>query len=655
VFLFIFRFLMYNLLMVKGTELYPLLKAYSKKNKSPYIEIDTFLEYLEKYASRKAQEQAEWKKWIGNKSVQFWSELSALVEDDKCMLVEDDSGGRVYMPLYYADLLREIYNDPDKICDMPFPSEESLGVTIPDNQLKIINLKADMRKFLDSPDDSQPPDEVQKSDAAQIIKLIFPEGCGSALLLPAMIPRKLMEVVMLKLRHYLGARGNKEFALHKLTPQFPGTEQYLRDTLDQVIVRPNECVNSLERAGDFTFLFWNHFCYLVKNDIKKRDETLSEDMAAIQSAHIIETFNGFYRAREVKSREREIAFRNLELRMAKLPGFFTRDEIAKFTTDKGEPLLGMYSAHELDNYIKKMTTESKDNMLPEWLVLNGKEGIQWYIKKDKYLSVCVKQLIDTRPLVKKELARRWKKLLKTFQKEAAMEKDSEFENLLGSYTTTFNAPLAAMLRDQKLQWIFDEMGSAPGGIPPALRIFKADRLLPLSTLYSIRRRDMLADAKMLLPFWYTFPVISSIAAFFHRLTQNRNKKPDSESSEIEETPEAGTNAIHDLRGIAETIKSELIPQGQTLEAYMDELENRWNRLIGEQARQNLTQDVQSLVRDHARKMIKVHKTKKISRESIHESVHRIIDGTSALRGLSNQDSLCLYMELYMAQLLSNIK
>ena len=646
---------MYNLLMAKETDLYPLLKAYSKKNKSPYIEIDTFLEYLEKYASHKAQEQAEWEKWVGNKSVRFWSELSVLAEDDKCMLIEDNTGGRIYMPLYYTDMLREIYNDPDKIADMPFPSEESLRVTIPESQLKIVNLKTEMKEFLDPPDDSQPPDEVKKSDASQIIKLIFPEGCGSALLLPAMIPRKLMEAVMLKIRHYLGIRGNKEFVLHKLTPQFQGTEKYLRDILDQVIVRPNECVNALEKAGDFTFVFWNHLCYLVKTDIKKRDETLSEDMAAIQSAHIIETFNGFYRAREVKSREREIAFRNLELRMAKPPGFFTRDEIAKFTTDKGVLLLGMYSAHELDNYLKKMTTESKNNMLPEWLVLNGKEGIQWYIKKDKYLSVCVKQLINTRPLIKKELARRWAKLLKSFQKEAAMEKEPEFENLLSSYTATFNTTLAAMLKDQRLQWIFDETESAAGGILPALRIFKAGKLLPLSTLYSIHRRDMLAGAKILLPFWYTFPVISSIAAFFHRLTQNRKKKPVPESIEPEETSEAGTKAVYDLRGIAEAIKSELIPQGQTMKAYMDELEGRWNRLIGEQPRQNLTQDVQSLVRDHARKMIKIHKTKKISRESIHESVYRIINGTSALRGLSNQDSLCLYMELYMAQLLSTLR
>jgi len=651
---FPFRLFLYNVCMVKGTELYPLLKAYAKKNNSPYIEIDTFLEYLEKYVSRKAQEQAEWKKWLENTSVQFWSELSALAEAEKCTLLDDDSGGRIYMPHYYADMLREIYNDPDKISDMPFYSEESLRVTIPDIQLEIIHLTNDMKKYIEPPDDSQSPSpaEAKKSDATQIIKVIFPEGCGSALLLPEMIPRKVLEIVMLKIRHYLGSRGNKEFALHKLTPQFPGMEQYLRDILDQVIVRPNECVNSLEKAQDFTFTFWNHLCYLIKTDIKKRNETLSEDMAAIQSAHTIETFNGIYRAQAVKAREKEIAFRNLELCMAKAPCFFTRDEIAKFTTDKGVLLLGMYSPQELDSYIKRMTTESKDTMLPEWLVLNGKSGIQWLIKKDKYLSVCVKQLISTRPLIKKEITRRWTKALKRFQKEAAMENDPEFENLLSSCTVALAAPLAAMLRDQKLQWIYEEMENSPGIVPPAMRLFKAGKLLPLSTLYAIRRKDLLADAKYLLPFWYSFPIISAIVAFFYRLKQKRKKKPESESTELDEIPEAETESVHDLRGIAEAIKSELIPQGQTIETYMEELESRWNRLIGELPRQHLTQDVQSLVRDHTRKMIKIHRAKKISRESVHESVQHIINVTPALCGLSNQDALCLYMELYMAQLLS---
>jgi hypothetical protein len=46
--------------MAQTTDLYPILKAYANKNNSPYIDIDLFLNFLEKYAVRKAQEHPEW-------------------------------------------------------------------------------------------------------------------------------------------------------------------------------------------------------------------------------------------------------------------------------------------------------------------------------------------------------------------------------------------------------------------------------------------------------------------------------------------------------------------------------------------------------------------------------------------------------------------
>ena len=648
--------------MAKVTDLYALLKAYSAKNKSPNIEIDAFLDYLEKYAARKVHEQSEWEKWLGNKGVQFWSELSALVESDKCMLVEDDTGGKIYIPGYYVDMLQEIYRDPDKMADAPFPSEESLGVQIPDHQLKIYNLKTDMKLFLETADNPDAGNKENDKNPEQIIKLIFPEDSGSALLLHSMMPRVFLETAMLKIRNYLTTRRNKEYILHKLTPQFQGKESYLREILEQMVVRPIECLNSMEKSGDFPFIFWNHFCNLIRTDIKKRNETLSDEMAAIQSVYILEICNGYYRARAVKLREKEIAFRNLELCMAKPPYYFTKEEIVKFSTSKGVQLLGMYSTKELDDYIKKMTTESVNMALPEWLVINGKNGAQWYLKKEKYLSICVKMLGTTSPLIKKTITKRWVKMLKDYSGEAAMEKDADFEKMLGVFSATLNPELTAFLKDQKLQWVTEEIERTQGLLPSSLQLFKAGKLLPFSALYSIRRKDILSDAKILLPIRYTFPIISAIVAFFHRLSGKKGKKRKSESEsinpesiDIEEAIDGKTKTIQDLYNIAETIKSELVPAGQTPEIYMSELESRWNNLIGAKERRNLIDDVQSLVRDNLRKMVRIHKTKKISRQKISESADNIIHGTPALHSLGNQEALRHYIELYMAKMLLNVK
>ncbi|MDR1099928.1 MAG: hypothetical protein LBL28_05540, partial [Treponema sp.] len=78
-------------------------------------------------------------------------------------------------------------------------------------------------------------------------------------------------------------------------------------------------------------------------------------------------------------------------------------------------------------------------------------------------------------------------------------------------------------------------------------------------------------------------------------------------------------------------------------------------LLNKQARQNLIEDVNALIRDKLRQTIRVHKKKPISRENLNEIAGALIASAPALRSLGGQDSLHLYMELYMVKLLLNIK
>jgi hypothetical protein len=287
-------------------------------------------------------------------------------------------------------------------------------------------------------------------------------------------------------------------------------------------------------------------------------------------------------------------------------------------------------------------------------VINGK-GIQWYLKKDKYLAICVKMLIAAQPLIKKAVTKRWTDMLRDFQKEPSMESDFDFEKLLNSYTAQFSPELPVLLGDQKLLWVYEEMEHTQLVFQPSLRIFKSGKRLPFSSLYSIHRKGVLADAKILLPFWYYFPILSAIAALFAKLKRGKVKNQPVESIENKKVPKGKAKTVKELRGIADIIQSELVPQGQTTESYLEDLESRWNRLIDEDSRHNLTADVQSLVRDNIRKMIRYQKTNNISRERIREASFIIVNGTSAFLKLGDQDSLCRYIELYMAKMLLKIK
>jgi hypothetical protein len=656
--------------MAQTTDLYPILKAYANKNGSPYISIEKFLSFLETYSARRAPEQPEWTKWTGETGVKFWSEMSGLVESERCVLLTDTAGDRIYMPYYYLDQIRESYHSVDDTADIPFPSEESLQITIPADQVKIFNLETDMAPFFESRrDETGMPVSLKKQNDRDggghsgnapslpaIVKLLFPENFGSVLIPAPMIPKRLMEAAILKVRHYLRTHGNREYALHKLSPSLQGRDKQLREMFDQIAIRPLDCLSAMESFSEFTWLFWAHFCALVKNDIKKKKETLAEDLAAIQAVFVIETCNGFYKSRAVKQREREIAFRALELRMEKPPYHYTIDAISKFTNDKGVSLLGLYSAEDLDGYIKKRLTEAESTGLPDWLVLQGKQGERWYIKKEKLLLLCAKLLIDTRPLVKQDITKRWMKLIRSFKSEAAMEKDADFDTLLGSCTATINPLLMALLEDPKLLYVYEELERVQKSIPASSRIFKGGKLIPMNALYGVRRKDLLADAKIMLPFWYSVPVLAAIAAFFSRLDRKRKTKKQSEAAvETNGDNAAEDEESKDIQNIARDIASRMVPQGQDLDDYLVNLEGRWSRLLNKQARQNLIEDVNSLVRDNLRHSIRIHKKKKISPEGLNELAADLLVRSPALQSLGAQDSLRLYMELYMVKLLLTFK
>jgi hypothetical protein len=659
--------------MSKAVDLYSLLRGYAHKNNSAYIEIGTFLGFLQKYAVHKAPEQPEWTAWTTDTQAQFWAALPALAESEKCFLIADTAEGRIFMPSYCIDRIREAYRDIDKTADRPFPDEITLQVQAPENHVKEIELLSGMGVFFDSgggeetdadaePEEREQEEKEQAAEPGQspgsVVRLLFPLQYGTALLADSMIPRRLMEAAFLKVRYYLHNRNNRDYALNKLYPKLPGKEKYLLEMIDKITFRPLECLEDMEKPIDFPYLFWTYFCPMVKNDIKEKNELSSEDLAVIQAVYVIEACSVFYREAAARKREAEVAFKTLDVRMEQPPWYFTMEEITGFTTDKGVPLLGLYSKQALEAYIQDKITTSDTTRLPEWLLLQNSKGGRWFTKKEKYLVICTRMLIDTRPLIKKEAVKRWTKMIREFQNESAMEKDTEFDKLLAAFTEAINPDLTLFLRDTKLLLVYEELERAQVTIPPAARIFKTGRLLPMNVLHLIRRKDILAAARAQLPFWYSVPVLVAIAAFFKKIGK-KEKKPSAgykieTAASAPEEPKSGGKETKTVQRAAKAIEAEIVPPGKTSDQYLAELEGRWSRLLDNESSQNLILDVQTLVRDSLRRTLKMQKDRKITRETVSETIGFLVSRTPALYNLGSQDALRLYMELYMVKLMSTM-
>jgi hypothetical protein len=634
--------------MAKIADLYAIMRAYANKNNSPYINIDVFIAFLSKYVHRLAAEQPEWAEWASDTNLKFWNAMGEYTEDGRCVLLTDTPEGRVYMSYYIVDKLKEAYRDLDESADIPFPNEDYYKVSLPPDQVQMLSLETDLAPFFDKPATSFLP----------ILKLVFTESGTDALLLAPMIPNRLLEAAILKLRYYLKQHNNKEYALRKLLPMLQGKEGSLRESMDMVIARPLDCLNAIAGGGETTYIFWASLCSFIKMEVRKKSDQLSGDVAVLEAIYIIETCLNLYKTRMQRERIKETALRTLDQLLDKPPYYFTQDQIIKFTDNKGTLLLNLYSEADLNAYIKKKTSESLEGAIPEWVVVQGRNKEQYFLKKDKYLPLVTRFIVDAQGAIKQEIANRWTAMLNDFKSEPAMENDADFERLLASLNATMNPLLNTFLEDKKLIWIYDEMERTQKAIPPAFRIFERGKLIPYSMLFLLRRREMIFDAKMSLPFWYSIPIINSIIAFFTKLGKKKKQsrqavKRANETIDINEGESSRDQ--RDFISSVREMETRMVPIDKDIEGYLGELQNHWGRLLDPKAQQNLVEDVNALIRDNLRQSIRVWKKQRLSSANLRELAQGLINGTPSLRSLTNKDALLLYMQVYMVKLLKTIK
>ncbi|MDR1250078.1 MAG: hypothetical protein LBK63_12345 [Treponema sp.] len=623
--------------------LYSMLMTYADREHSPYIDTEAFILFVEKYAQHVVNEQPEWTAWSKDASRKIWEELGPLIEEGKCALLTEKIGARIYMRRFYIDLLEAVYLNLDETASMPFPSEKKLKTHIPPEHLRPLSVATDMVAYLDNP----------QSELMPLIQLVFPPGIPGALILSTMIPRKLSEAAMLKVRHFLRINDNRDYLQNKLLPHYQGRESPLRDLFNRALMRPMDCLNDLESGDDFPYMFWSTFCGLARNDITRKKDLLNEDIAMLQASYIIEIMNNYFRSKAFKRREREIALNDLELEFNQSPYAFSMDAILKFTNSKGVPLLGLYSQEDLQQWLTEKLRFAGTEALPEILLITGPADTKRYIKKAHYFNFSVKLLNDGRVVIRRAVKDRWIGIVKEYRREPSMEKDEDYERLLQRMMGELTPELMAVLVDKKLYLVCNELEQAQGFIPENSRFFlQGGALMPLAAILLMKRREMMAETKALLPFWYSISLFVALAAFFARLKNLRFEKKETIGKEIS-SGRSLTNRDREkeIKEAGRQLKSEMVPFGDEIDTHLGRLENRWNTLLAKQAREDLSADVRALIRDRLRQALHGQRHVMLTRDSLEKLAARIAEENDTLRDLHSQDNLRQFIALYMVKLL----
>ena len=172
----------------------------------------------------------------------------------------------------------------------------------------------------------------------------------------------------------------------------------------------------------------------------------------------------------------------------------------------------------------------------------------------------------------------------------------------------------------------------------------------------------MTDVKIKLPLIYTIPLISWFIGLFRLRKINKKKKKDELAKatqeiknpldELEEAPKKSKSRHEALADKAKELTAEFIPEGSTIDRELDYLAKQWNKMISKEAYNNLTEDVNSLIRDYTRRVCNTLSAQSFTKERV-ENLSEALVKTPNMQKITEQRALTEYVQLYMIRLVSN--
>ena len=450
------------------------------------------------------------------------------------------------------------------------------------------------------------------------MRLLFPEGVDDLVVPRALVGTELVEAAVAKISRYLHNGKNDAYAEAKLVSLIKGGDVLVRQSMEDVTMRPKKAAAAVLSPNDFTFKFWTHLSNLVLQDFRKKKEKTAEDQGCCQSAYIVglhglpeegggtEGAGARGRQEEPGDHRAKAAVRlrlRGDVRPARRQG---RDASSPSTRGSSSPRSsrrrrstgaespcrsscgctrprrartsssrGTCSCPSSSRSSPKRRGELREGMINEWVEL---------LRRDK----AAREMKSDRP------SRR--------SVEARVKEDYPFLAALAS------GPLLSLARTDTniAAQAAEEIGkclSAPGV------------LRPFAELLGLSRAKLLRDARSYLPFWQTTPIIRGIVKFFRMLFEGRPgraRKADTGQGEQgeqggQESPRPGAkpaagsdNASLAYQRAVQSLRSQYVPPGKTIDETLAELAEKWNPLYAAEQKRHLVEDVNSLVRDYLR-------------------------------------------------------
>src|SRR5271157_2948346 len=628
-------------------DLLPLLRAFALKTRSPNIDLRQFLASLSKGEAQPGAVEAA---------------VKALPPESVIVLSKEGEKPRILaLPDFHVIALIDEYRRLGDEPARPFPREETAPASIPANAIIAADVKAQFGALM----------ETSGPGMKGIVRLQFPEGVDSILVPQESVGSILVDAAVAKVGRYLQDGKNAAYAETKLLGALRGAEVTVRQYMEDVALRPKKAAATVIAPSDFSFRFWTHLSNLVLQDFRAKAEKTDQDMAVVQSAYII-GYAVFHKKGAVQ-REKEWADdrKSLETQVRKPPFVFGFQDLYSLKDDKGATFVAKHSRDFIHSFLKEKTKRTGEETVPYLVRVHAAaQKKDYFIHRDFVVPVFLKKLAECSEDLRRHYLDEWTAALKEDHTPDQAKSDAAFRRDV-EVRVTRGYPLLTALANGGLLYILGvEARIADDARTELKKCFAVENILrPFDELLGLTRVQLLKNAKMYLPFWMTIPILGALLRLLRRMFGARRRAPGAEVESGDETlapPEAKIvarpaaeeeapktanreNLLRYRRNV-QSLVSQYVPKGSTIDATLADLAEKWNPLYASAQKKNLVEDVNSLVRDFLRPIRRSFLVRPPDLKRIHALAEQLSTSKS-LAQIKKRDFLMRYIELYMVRCL----
>lgn len=630
-------------------ELLVLLRTFAVRNRSATIDLRQFLAAMPKGQAQPAEVDA---------GVVELAEKSALV-----VSTEAGRPRMVSLPDFHVIALVDLYRQLSMDAVRPFPKEETAPVPVPAGEL----IRADVKSQLGALLDTSGP------GMKGIVKLEFPEGIDSLIVPQECVGTDLIDVAVAKISRYLQEGKNASYSESKLAGLMRGNAPLVHQSMEDVVTRPKKAAASVFSPSDLSFRFWTHLSNLVLQDIRAKSEKTDLDQGACQAAYIL-GYAVFHKKGTVQREQEWAADRKLlEQQVRKPPFIFGYQDLYNLTDEKGVTYVKKHSQDFIHTFLKEKTKQVAEEAIPYLVRVHAAaQKKDYFLQRDFIVPVYLKKLGEAAEELRGVYVQEWTEEMRQDRTPPVSRSDVPFRRD-AEIRVKQGYPLLAALSNGGLLHAAGEATKLSDAAKAELgKCFAVENILrPFDELLGLSRAQLLKNVRMYLPFWMTVPVLSGVLRIFRRMSRGGKGERKAESEKkppavrpaqtetakaVQSAPGEDSKSAHtkgDLLRYRRSIQSlvaQYVPKGKTVDAMLSELAEKWNPLYASEQKQNLVEDVNSLVRDFLRPVRRSFLTRPPDLKRIHALAEQLSTSKS-LAKIKKRDVLMRYIELYMVRCL----